>query len=308
MRLDPETDVIITAGANQAFLLALLTLINPGDLVLLPSPFFIGHALAVQSVGAVPVEVPLSEENGFQVSVDQFAPYFGLHPRLLVLVSPNNPTGAVYDSLEIQKIILLAAENGTVVITDETYQAYVYGNKRHISPMSVDELRPHVLTVGSFSKTFNLAGWRVGYLLGPRDFIGQALKVQEPMIICPPVISQIIVARMLQEYGIALPDYVEEMDRRRAIVMAEIGTIDSLVWVPTEGAFFAFVKAKSGIDTTELCSTLLEKAHVAVMPGSGFGSMGNMFFRLSYATSRIEDLREACDRIRFILAGTQKSQ
>lgn len=298
VRTDPETEVMITAGANQAFLLALLTLLNPGDIVLLPSPYFIGHAMAVQTVGAVPLEVPLSEDRGFQLCLDDIAPFLRMGPRLLVIVSPNNPTGAVYDPDELYKVIDSAIEHNCVVLTDETYQHFVCDGKQHFSARSVEEFRAHVLTIGSFSKIFNLAGWRLGYLIGPSAFIKHALKLQEPMIICPPVLSQKVVTAILQEYGLVLPHYIQEIAERRQLTVSRLREIDSVSWVPTDGAYFAFVRIKSSLTSFELALKILESVHLVITPGSTFGQAGEGFLRLSYASASLDTLQKAYDRLK----------
>ena len=230
---DPETEMVITAGGNQAFFLALLTLLEPGDKVLLPSPFYFNHEMSIRIVGAVPIEVPLREETGFQLTLADLEPHLKMQPRAVVVVSPNNQPGAVYDPEELERIARVVAARGIAVIFDETYQASLYDGAQHLSPGSIPEARSHVITVGSFSKTFSLAGWRVGYLVAESDFVQQGIKVQDSMIVCAPVISQ------RAALG-ALKTPLEELTRRRAVLSERrqlmeqrLAEIPRLRWHPT---------------------------------------------------------------------------
>lgn len=184
LEVDPATEMLITAGANQAFMLAALTLLDPGDKVLLPSPFYFNHEMAVRIAGGVPVEVPLREDKGFQLILSDLEPYLETQPRALVVVSPNNPTGAVYEPEELRHIAAAVTSRGITIVSDETYQDFTYQDAKHLSLGSLPEARSHVITIGSFSKTFSLTGWRVGYLLAQPAFVEQALKVQDSMLVC----------------------------------------------------------------------------------------------------------------------------
>lgn len=294
---DPETEMVITAGANQAFILALLTLLEPGDKVLLPSPFYFNHEMSIRIVGAVPIEVHLREETGFQLTLDDLEPYFKMQPRALVVVSPNSPTGAVYDPEKLERITRALAARGVSIIFDETYQSFLYDGAQHLSPGSIPEARSHVITVGSFSKTFSLAGWRVGYLIAEPDFVQQAIKVQDSMLVCAPVISQ------RAALG-ALKTPLEELNRRRAVlserrqlVAQSLAEIPRLHWHPTSGAYYAFVRVEGCTDSAALAWDLLERAHMAVVPGSIFGRNGEGFLRLSYGSVERSVLDEACGRL-----------
>ena len=294
---DPDTELMITAGANQAFILALLTLLEPGDKVLLPSPLYFDHEMSSRVVGAVPIEVPLHEDTGFQLTLDDLEPNLEMQPRALVLVSPNNPTGAVYDSEELARITRVMASKGVVTIFDETYQAFLYDGARHLSPGTIPEARSQVITVGSFSKTFSLAGWRVGYLVAEPDFVEQAIKVQDSMLVCAPVISQRASLGALQTPQGELARRLGVFSERRQMMIQRLAEIPRLSWHPTGGAYYAFVRVQDCLDSIALAWDLLERAHVAVVPGSVFGRHGEGFLRLSYGSVETSDLDEACDRL-----------
>jgi aspartate/methionine/tyrosine aminotransferase len=294
--VDPEA-MIITAGANQAFMLAMITLLEPGDRVLLPSPFYFNHEMAVRALGAVPVEVPLSEETGFQLRMEDLEPHLGERPRAVVIISPNNPTGAVYDPGELQRIGRELLSRRIAIISDETYQHFVYDGAEHFSLASLPEISAHVITIGSFSKSFSLTGWRVGYLVAEAPFIEQALKVQDAMLVCAPVISQKAALGSLQEPGNTLAHRRQILDRRRRLLMDRLAGIPKLTWNPTRGAYFAFVRAEGCTDSAELARDILATVHVVTVPGSVFGRMGEGCLRLSYGSVELDDLAEACSRL-----------
>lgn len=297
IEVDPEQEILITAGANQGFLLALLTLLEPGDKVLLPSPFYFNHEMSIRIVGAVPIGVPLREETGFRLTLADLEPYLKGQPRALVVVSPNNPTGAVYDPEELEGITRELAARGIAVILDETYQAFLYDGARHFSPGSIPEARSQVITVGSFSKTFSLAGWRVGYLLAEPDFVRQAIKVQDSMLVCAPVISQRAALGALLTPKEELARHRNVLAERRQLLARRLAEIPRLRWHPTSGAYYALVGVEGCTDSVALAWDLLERTQVAVVPGSYFGQNGEGYLRLSYGSVEQSPLEEACGRL-----------
>jgi len=302
---DPDTEMVITAGGNQAFILALLTFLEPGDKVLLPSPFYFNHETSIRIVGAVPVEVPLREETGFQLTLADLEPHLKMQPRAVVVVSPNNPTGAVYDPEELERITRVLASRGISIIFDETYQAFLYDGAQHLSPGSIPEARSQVITIGSFSKTFSLAGWRLGYLIAEPDFVQQAIKVQDSMLVCAPVISQRVALGALKTPLEGLTRRRNVLSERRQLMAQRLAEIPRLRWHPTKGAYYAFVRVEGCTDSSALAWDLLERAHLAVVPGSIFGQNLEGFLRLSYGSVERSDLEQACGRLARYFDGTR---
>jgi len=294
---DPEREVLITAGANQAFLMAMLTLLEPGDRVLLPGPYFFNHEMAVRLAGGVPLEVPLSPETGFQLRLADLQPHLEPPPRALVVCTPNNPTGAVYDPAELARIARELSARGVALVTDETYQHLIYESARHFSPASLPEARSQVVTIGSFSKTYSLTGWRVGFLVAAAPFVEEALKVQDTMVICAAVIAQKAALGALREDAAVVARRREELDRRRRLLTERLGEVPALSWRPTAGSFFAFVHVAGCTDSLKLALQVLEQAHVVTIPGSLFGRCGQGYLRLSYGSVDLEELEEACTRL-----------
>jgi aspartate/methionine/tyrosine aminotransferase len=293
---DPEREVLITSGANQAVMLALLTLLDPGDRVLLPAPYFFNHEMAVRIAGGIPVEVPLDPANGFQLRLEDLQPCLE-GARAVILCTPNNPTGTVYDPDELARIARALAARDIVLLIDETYRHLVYGEATHFCPATLPEAHAHVLTIGSFSKSYSMTGWRIGYLIAPASFLEEAIKVQDTMVICATVIAQKAALGALQEGAAFLSERRSALDRRRQLLAQHLVAIPGLHWQPTAGAFFAFVRVEGCTDSLQLAMDILEKAHVVTIPGSLFGPSGEGYLRLSYGSVGEKELAEACRRL-----------
>lgn len=297
----PE-EFIITAGANQAFFLALLTLITDGDEVLLPAPYFVNHEMAVRAVGGRPIEVPLEEANGFRVTWNDVAPFVNDRTRALVLCNPSNPTGATIPALEGGRIIQELRANGIIAICDETYMHFVYG-QRHWSAASVPGWRDNVVVVSSFSKSFGMTGWRVGYMLADTAVCEQAIKVQDAMVICAPAISQSVAEAAVRDSWDYPASFHPGLEARRRLMIEGLASIPRLHWTPTNGGFFAFVRIADCSDAAAVAAAILETAHVVTVPGGTFGHSGQGYLRMSYGSVGADDLVEALDRLRQFFAG-----
>lgn len=290
-------DLIITAGGNQAFMLAALTLIDPGDDVVLAAPFFVNHEMAVRAIGAVPIEAPLPEAAGFAARWVDIEPYLTPRTRAVVLCSPSNPTGAVVAADDLTRIVRELASRGITLISDETYLHFVYGGAA-ASAASVDKWRENVVVVGTFSKSFGMTGWRAGYLLTDREVCQDALKIQDAMIICAPVISQIAAEAAVRESWNHAWSFHDDFRARRAALAEGLATIPRLHWSPTSGGFFAFVRVDGCRDSVRLAADILDRVHVVTIPGATFGRSGEGFLRLSYGAAGVEELKEACGRLK----------
>lgn len=298
VRAAPQ-DLIVTAGGNQAFMLALLTLVDAGDEVLLPSPYFANHEMAIRAVGATPIEIPLSEDRGFRLRWEDLASHVGPRTRAAVICTPSNPTGAVVDSAEATRIAGELATHGVVVVSDETYMDFVYPPEtaKHWSLATLPAWRDNVVLVSTFSKSFGMTGWRVGYMLADARVIDQAIKVQDAMIICASVIAQRAVCAAVRDCPDHPSAFMPELVARRRILTERLTRIPWLRWTPTNGGFFAFVHVDGCRDSVGLAFDILERAHVVTIPGAIFGKAGEGFLRLSYGTATIDDLHQAFDRL-----------
>jgi aspartate/methionine/tyrosine aminotransferase len=291
----PE-DLVITAGANHAFATVLTTLVNPGDEVVLPAPYFTNHYMQVQASGAIAVEAPLADLRSYDVTWDDVARALTPRTRAVVLCTPSNPTGATISRREGERIVSELASRGIWVISDETYMHFVY-DLAHWSAASVNGWRRNVVVIGTFSKSFAMMGWRVGFMLADRDVCEQATKIQDAMIICAPTISQIAAEAAVNEDWDYARGFHAEFRRRRQRVAERLAGIPGLEWSPAAGGFFAFVRVDGCTDSTALASRLLEEAHVITIPGAAFGRSGEGCLRLSYGSVSEDDLEEALERL-----------
>ncbi|MDQ2809773.1 MAG: pyridoxal phosphate-dependent aminotransferase [Chloroflexota bacterium] len=296
--LDPDTEIIVTAGANQAAALAVLACTDWGDDVLLPSPYYFNSAMLAHLTGLHAIEAPLAAADGFALRWECLAPHLTPRTRAALLTTPGNPTGAVADPAELARCIRELVARGITPIVDETYEYFVFDSARHWSPAADPDLRPHIVTVGSFSKSFGLAGWRVGYLFGPPDLVRQALKVQDTLVICAPVISQIAVAAALDsDYYPALAAQRAELAARRAALRAGLATIPALTWAETHGSLFAFLRVAGDPPAAALARRLITEAGVQLIPGSAFGHAGAGHLRLSYGAASVAEIAAALGRL-----------
>ena len=296
-------DLVITAGANHAFTLALTTLIDPGDEVILPAPYFTNHQMAVANAGATPVEAPVEDRATFAVRWSDIEPHLTTRTKAVVLCNPSNPTGAPVDAADGAQIVHELARRNVLVISDETYMQLVYEGA-HWSAASVPDWRASVVVIGTFSKSFGMMGWRVGFMLADAPVCEQAVKVQDAMIICAPAISQMAVEAAVRNdwaYPLAFHDALRE---RRRILAEGFESIPRLAWTPTRGGLFAFTRVDGCQDSTALSNALLEQAHIVTIPGAAFGRSGEGYLRLSYGYASPEDLAEAVRRLKaFFEAG-----
>ncbi|MEN3051713.1 MAG: pyridoxal phosphate-dependent aminotransferase [Candidatus Methanosuratincola petrocarbonis] len=292
---DPEKEIIVTTGGNQAFLLIWASFLKEGDEVLIPSPHFVTYSATVRLAGGVPVEVPLKMENGFGLTADDLQRHLTERTRAIVLNSPNNPTGAVLTEREVRGAVEFAEEHGLVVVSDEVYESLVYDGIRHVSPVSVASEPMRVITVGSLSKTYAMTGWRIGYAAGPEELIARMVKFQMYLSACPTSFAQYAAARALSDpmSQAAVSHMRSEYMRRRDYIYRRLRQIPGFRVVKPSGAFYIFPYVGDDLNLSE---KLLLEAKVATVPGSAFGAAGKGHLRLAY-TVPIERIGEAMDRI-----------
>ncbi len=289
-------DLVITAGANHAFATVLTTLVNPGDEVVLPSPYFTNHQMQVQASGAVAIEAPLADQRTYCLTWDDVAPALTPRTRAVVLCNPSNPTGAPVTAEHGTRIVRELAGRGILVISDETYMQFVYDGD-HWSAASVADWRRNVVVIGTFSKSLAMMGWRVGFVLADRSVCEQATKIQDAMIICAPTISQMAAEGALRDDWSYATQFHAEFVRRRQLVAERIATIPTVSWSPTGGGFFAFARVEGCTDSTALATRLLEEAHVVTIPGAAFGRSGEGCLRISFGFASNDDLVEGLNRL-----------
>ena len=299
------SQVLVTNGAKQAVANAFSVLCDPGDEVLIPAPYWTTYPESVALAGGVAVAVPTDESSGFRVSVEHLEAALTPRTKVLLFVSPSNPTGAVYPRHEIEAIGRWALERGLWVLTDEIYEHLVYGSAEHHSmPVVVPELASTCLVVNGVAKTYAMTGWRVGWLIGPADAISAATNIQSHQTSNVANVSQAAALCAVSGDLSAVAMMKEAFDRRRRSMVAMLNDIEGVECIEPEGAFYAFpsVKGLLGRDirghrsalVAELAEVCINEAKVAVVPGEAFGAPG--YFRMSYALGD-EDLAEGVRRL-----------
>ena len=301
--------VLVTNGGKQALYNTFAALLNPGDEVLLPSPFWTTYPESISLAGGVPVEVPTDETTGYRASIEQLEAARTPRTTMLVFVSPSNPTGAVYSPAEVEAIGTWAADNGLWIVTDEIYEHLVYGDAVFSSmPIRVPQLADQCVVINGVAKTYAMTGWRVGWLIGPTDVVKAATNLQSHATSNVANVSQIAALAAVSGDLAAVDEMKVAFDRRRRLIVEALNQIPGIECPTPEGAFYVYpsVKAVLGTDirghrpasSAELAALILDEVEVAVVPGEAFGTPG--YLRLSYATSD-DKITEGIARIAALL-------
>jgi aspartate aminotransferase len=302
--------VLVTNGAKQAVANAFATLLDPGDEVLVPAPYWTTYPEAIALADGVPVPVSSDETTGFRVSVQDLEEATTERTKVLLFVSPSNPTGAVYPRAEIEAIGRFALERGLWVVTDEIYEHLVYGGAEHHSmPAVVPELADTTVVINGVAKTYAMTGWRVGWMIGPPDVIAAATNLQSHQTSNVSNVAQAAALCAVSGDLTAAAEMRVAFDRRRRTIVAMLNEIDGVHCTEPEGAFYAFPSVKGVLGrylrgvrpetSAELADLCIAEAKVAVVPGEAFGAPG--YFRMSYALGD-EDLVEGVRRLAALFA------
>jgi aminotransferase len=299
---DPETEIIVTAGATQAVFVLMNSFLNPGDEVVIPTPAFPLYKAAVRLAGGKPVETPLSESGGYRLDSKRLERAYTKKTKLLVLNSPVNPTGVVQRRKDIVDASASAAARGIYVLSDEVYEKFLYDGATHFSPASVRQLRDMIITVSGLSKTFAMTGWRLGFAAASRELIDGMTKYNMYNAVCASSVVQAAGVAALRGSPSFLGPILKEYDRRRRTICAGLEEI-GLSFVKPEGAFYVFPKIGGRESDSNLFSKdFLARYKVATVAGASFGEGGEGHIRISYATT-IQKLKTAVERMRRYMHG-----
>ncbi|RME33205.1 MAG: pyridoxal phosphate-dependent aminotransferase [Gammaproteobacteria bacterium] len=295
VRLEHGYRLMVTAGANMAFFQAVLAITDPGDEVILPLPWYFNQEMAIRMAGAVPVPVPCG--TGYQIDPAAIASALTPRTRVVVTVSPNNPSGAVYPRQTLARINELCRERGLWHLSDEAYEYFTWGQARHFSPASLEGAAGHTISFYSLSKAYGFASWRIGYMVYPEALHEALLKVQDTNLICPPAVTQRAAVACLEEGAGYTRRRLEPVARVREEFIGALDAIEGCELPVTEGAFYFLLGLDTRLSGMEVARRLIAEHGVAVIPGEAFGMTGGCHLRVSYGCLRPEDAGAALDRL-----------
>lgn len=291
----PE-EVIITNGATEAIYIGMQSILNPGDEVLVPEPMYVYYNGWSFLGGAKCVSIPLKQSENFCLKAKNIRKYLTEKSKVLILNTPNNPTGQVYEKKEILKIAQLAVKHNFIVISDDIYNRMLYDECEYFPIANAPEMKERTLIVGSFSKVYAMDGWRIGYLIAPKQIISDALKMHQHIVSCPNTFVQVGAKVALTDSQDCVLLMMAEFDRRRRLLIDYLDEIGMLYTRPL-GAFYAFPSIKRfEMSSKQFADFLLDKARVAVIPGDAFGPSGEGHVRIAYSTS-YEEIEKGMERV-----------
>jgi len=286
IKCDPSSEVIVTVGAVGAIMAACMAVLNPGDEAIVTDPNWPNYIAQIIMAGAKPVELPLRESNGFAPDLDELKAKITPRTRMIIMNTPNNPCGSVFPRETLMGIGELAVKNNILVLCDEVYEKILYDGNSHFSLASVPEFGDHVLTVNALSKTYAMAGWRVGYAVGPASVISGMAKVMEASASCVSSVVQKAAVAALTGPQDCVSEMVATYRRRRDMIVEGLKKVPGIRALAPGGAFYVFPNISSfGLSSYDFAMTLLKEAKVAVVHGAGLGSAGEGHVRISFSVA-----------------------
>ena len=292
---DYNKEMFVTVGGSEAIDIAMRAMLDPGDEVLIPQPSYVSYLPCAVLANGTPVVIELKEENQFRLTAEELEAAITPKTKLLVLPFPNNPTGAVMEKEDLERIAELVIRHDLFVLSDEIYSELTY-LERHVSIASLPGMRERTLVINGFSKSHAMTGWRLGYVCGPEAIITQMLKIHQYAIMCAPTMAQYAAVAAMRDGDEDVAGMREEYNGRRRYLMHRFREMGLQCFEPF-GAFYVFLCIKEfGMSSEEFAETLLASQKLAVVPGTAFGECGEGFIRISYAYS-LESLKTAMDRL-----------
>ena len=294
--LHPLERIFVTAGANMAFINAVLAITDPGDEIILPAPYYFNHEMAVTMLGCKPLIAPTLDNH--QLDLIALRSAITKRTRAIVTISPNNPSGAVYPEEDLRDVTALCQEFNLFHVSDEAYEYFTFDEARHFSPGSIEGAEEHVISLYSLSKAYGFASWRIGYMVTPPQLLEAVKKIQDTNLICPPVISQYAAVGALQAgRSYCEEQLIETMDVRKLLLERLDSWRSFAAAAPAQGAFYVLLKVNSDLTALELTRRLIEDHKVAVIPGSAFGLDNACYLRIAYGVLDLPTCEEALDRL-----------
>jgi len=292
---DPASEIIVTAGAQEAMVVTLQTLLDPGDEVILASPFYMAYESNIHMAGGVPVFVPTYEKDGFELLPEAVEAAITDRTKLVILVTPSNPTGGILTRETLEGLAKVIEKHDLVAISDELYEKVVYDGFKPVSFATLPGMRERTVTINGFSKSYSMTGFRVGYMAGPADYIRAATEPRHSLSICASTPSQYGALAALTGPQDFFAEMMAEYAKRRAVMGRQFDEL-GVTYGPPQGAFYYFANiTASGLSAFDFCVKGLEDHGILFFPGSMFGQEGAEYIRISYLTD-IPELEEAMSR------------
>lgn len=292
---NPDNEILVTVGGSEAIDIGLRAVINPGDEVIIPQPSYVSYEPCAVLAGAKPVIINLKAENEFRLTPEELLEAITDKTKVLILPFPNNPTGAIMEQGDLEKIAKIVIEKDILVMSDEIYSELTYKDK-HVSIASIAGMKEHTILINGFSKAYAMTGWRLGYACAPAEIIKQMTKIHQFAIMCAPTTSQYAAVEALRNGDSDVEEMRKSYNQRRRFLMDAFKKMNLDCFEPY-GAFYVFPCIKEfGMTSEEFATRFLQEEKVAVVPGTAFGDCGEGFLRISYAYS-LDNLKVAIGRL-----------
>jgi aspartate/methionine/tyrosine aminotransferase len=306
IRIDDESRIVVTAGGNMGFVNAVLAITDPQDEIILQLPYYFNHEMAVAIADCKAVCV--ATDDDYQLQPDVIRAAITDRTRAVVTISPNNPTGTVYPESALRQVNQICRDHGLYHISDEAYEYFTYEGARHFSPGAIEGSSGHTISLFSLSKAYGFASWRIGWMVLPERLYMAVKKIQDTILICPPVVSQWAAVGAMSVGADYCREKLQMTTEVRQIVLDELRAISDLVAVPrADGAFYFLLRVNTNMDSMELVKKLIEEHKVAVIPGATFGMKDRCYLRIAYGALQKETAAAGIGRLakglRHILAG-----
>ncbi|MEH2386708.1 MAG: pyridoxal phosphate-dependent aminotransferase [Nostoc sp.] len=304
IEINRENCIVVTAGSNMGFMNAILAITNPGDEIILNTPYYFNHEMAIAMAGCRAVLVA-TDEN-YQLRPEAIAQAITPKTRAVVTISPNNPTGVVYSEAALRQVNQICgiqrscgeSDRSIYHISDEAYEYFTYNGVKHISPGAFGNSSEYTISLFSLSKAYGFASWRIGYMVIPQHLLVAVKKVQDTILICPPVISQYAALGALQAKEEYLKSNIGAIAQVRQVVLDSLKRLQGLCSItPANGAFYFFLKVNTQMDAFELVKRLIQEYKVAVIPGTTFGMDDGCYLRVAYGALQKETAKEGIERL-----------
>lgn len=294
-----SSEIMITVGAIEGLYASVLTFVDPGDEVIFPSPTYSTHIRQVIIASGKPVIIPLIEKEGFRLDIEGIKNAITPRTKAIIYCSPSNPTGTVFSEKQLRQLAEIALDNNLIIINDEAYEYFTFDGHKHFSVASIPEMKKNVISCFTFTKTYAMTGWRIGYLYANEEFIPHINKAHIPMAICAPVVSQYAALAALKGPQDCIEKFRKHYLNARNLMCDRLDRLNSVFeYQKPGGSYLMFPKIllKKGEDTTAFCKKLLKKARVSTTPGIAFGPTGQSHLRISFCVTE-DEINKAFDRM-----------